>query len=128
MTTKTVPSNLTGPPASELGGKADTAWIPLDPETDRGENGLTPLILHRLSHQVHGKEVTIAQLLTQSLVDRALDGHFGAIEEILIRIDGDAKARDPAARSTNASFEIDSDKARRILNALDDQRQGPPGD
>ena len=34
-------------------GPADEAiaWIALDPETDRGENGLTPLILHRLGHE-----------------------------------------------------------------------------
>ena len=29
-----------------------TEWIALDPETDRGEHGLTPLLLHRLGHEV----------------------------------------------------------------------------
>jgi hypothetical protein len=128
MTPKTDPSKQTAAPATDVDGVAKTAWIPLDPETDRGEHGLTPLILHRLSHKVSGQNETIAQLVTQSLLDRALDGHFGALEEILSRIDGDAKARDPAARSTNASVEIDIAKAQRILHALDDQPEGPPGD
>src|SRR5580700_11409495 len=101
MTPRTASGKETDTPATGLSGVAETAWIPLDPETDRGEHGLTPLILHRLSHTVHGEKVTIAQLLTQSLLDRALDGHFAALEEILIRIDGDAKGRDPAARATN---------------------------
>jgi hypothetical protein len=103
-------------------------WISLDPETDRGENGLTPLILHRLGHVGASNGRTYAQLLAQKVIDLALGGHFPSLDEILIRIDGDAKTCDPGARAEKLALEIDDLRARRILDAYYDIREGPPGD
>jgi hypothetical protein len=102
-------------------------WISLDPETDRGEHGLTPLLLHRLGHQVDSQQGTFAQMLAQRLIDLALGGHFPSLEEILIRIDGDAKTSQPAATSSNIAVEIDDLMAQRILDLYHDTREGPPG-
>jgi hypothetical protein len=117
-------------PTSDLTDYGDCriAWISLDPETDRGEHGLTPLLLHRLGHEVDEEHRTFAQLLAQKLIDLALGGHFPSLEEILIRIDGDAKTRSPAARSENIELEFDELMARRILDAYHDKREGPPCD
>jgi hypothetical protein len=104
------------------------AWISLDPETDRGEYGLTPLLLHRLGHEVGGKHCTFAQMLAQKLIDLALGGHFPSIAEILIRIDGDAKTSQPAAKSADVALELDDLRAQRILDTYYDKREGPPGD
>jgi hypothetical protein len=106
----------------------ENSWISLDPETDRGEHGLTPLLLHRLGHEADSQHRTFAQLLAQKLIDLALGGHFPSLEEILIRIDGDSKTSEPAARAEKIALEIDDITARRILDAYHDTREGPPGD
>jgi hypothetical protein len=127
MSTKT---GSTYKPKDSSDGQDDDGfpWISLDPETDRGENGLTPLILHRLGHVGDRDGRTFAQLLAQKVIDLALGGHFPSLDEILIRIDGDCKTCEPAARAEKSSLEIDDLMAKRILDAYYDKREGPPGD
>jgi hypothetical protein len=114
------PSSIAKPATepAELTAITETAWIPLDPETDRGAYGLTPLILHRLGHRVGDSAITYAQKLAHTLLERALEGNFSALEEILVRIDGDAKSSNPPTRTRNTSIQVDDLTARRILDAL----------
>jgi hypothetical protein len=127
MNTKS--AGATNPPNSaKVRHGDDTLWVPLDPETDRGEHGLTPLLLHRLGHKVQGKQCTFAQMVTQELIDLALGGHFPSLEEILIRIDGDAKTSQPAATPSDAAFEVDELMAQRFFGAINDKREGPQDD
>ena len=102
-------------------------WVFVDPETDCGKYGLTPLLLHRMGHYLPGDERTLAQGLVDLLIDAAIDGHFRSLEEILIRIDGDAKSTRPAAKIEMSLFEFDEAAAQRILNALCDPGEGPSG-
>jgi hypothetical protein len=104
-----------------------TKWIRLDPETDRGEYGLTPLLVHRLGHTIENTDVTFAQELVDFLIERALDGHFPSLEEILIRIDGDAKTALRGARSANAAVEMDQDTAKKLLDVYNNAPGGPSG-
>jgi hypothetical protein len=78
------------------------------------------LILHRLGHQVGSKPVTYAQVLAQTLLDRALAGHFGALEEILTRIDGDAKTTGPATKTLKPPINMAEAEAQRIVDAPHD--------
>jgi hypothetical protein len=103
-------------------------WVFVDPETDCGKYGLTPLLFHRIGHYLPDGSQTIAQVLVNIMIDAALDGHFRSLEEILIRIDGDAKSTRPAARIEMSSVEFDDATAQRILDALCDPGEGPPGD
>ena len=105
-------------------------WTSHDPALERGEYGLTPLIQDRLGHKSQETGLTYAQLVTQTLLNRALEGHLGALEEILIRIDGDAKAKakDASAKKATSTLEIDHAVAKRVLDAMHDRPAGPPGD
>ena len=106
--------------------KNDPPWAPLDSETERGERGLTALLHHRLADRFDGK-LTFAQALTQKLINSALDGNPRFLEEIFARIDGEAKSREPAARSVKAPVDIDQITAQRILDALHDDRDHRAG-
>jgi hypothetical protein len=97
---------------------AELSWKPIDDETSAGQHGLTPLLLHRFGHRIAGLERTVAQVLVDRLLERALDGHHQSFEEIMIRIDGDVKSIGPAVRSTPSSIKIDQTTAQRVLDAL----------
>jgi hypothetical protein len=103
-------------------------WVAVDAETDSGKYGLTRLLFHRMGHYLPDGSRTVAHGLVDLLIDTALDGHFRSLEEILIRIDGDAKSTRPAAKIEMSLFEFDEAAAQRILNALCDPGEGPPGD
>jgi hypothetical protein len=102
-------------------------WISLDPETDRGKHGLAPLLLHRMGHYLPGDERTVGQGLVDLMIDGAFEGHFRSLEEILIRIDGEAKSTKPAATIEMTSIEIDEATAQRVLDAFCKPGEGPPG-
>jgi hypothetical protein len=102
-------------------------WVSVDSETDRGEHGLAPLLLHRMGHYLPGDTQTVAQGVVDLLIDAALDGHFRSLEEILIRIDGEAKSTQPAAKFGRTSLDIDEITAQRILDAFCKPGEGPPG-
>jgi hypothetical protein len=110
---------------TDRGRLAKTDWVPLDPATDRGALGLMPLVRHRLGHTVAGGQVTIAQMLAQSFLDRALDGNLGALEAILDRLDGALKSGAADARSNPSLPPIDPARAERILDALSERPGGP---
>jgi hypothetical protein len=101
-------------------------WVSIDPETDRGQRGLAPLLLHRMGHNLPGDERTLAQGIVDLLIDAAIDGHFRSLEEILIRIDGEAKSTQPAAKFEKTSLEIGEITAQRILDAYCEPGEGPP--
>jgi hypothetical protein len=101
-------------------------WVSIDPETDRGQHGLVPLLLHRMGHNLPGDERTLAQGLVDLLIDAAIDGHFRSLEEILIRIDGEAKSAQPAAKFERTSLDINERTAQGILDALCEPGEGPP--
>jgi hypothetical protein len=101
-------------------------WVSIDPETDRGQHGLVPLLLHRMGHNLPGDERTLAQGLVDLLIDAAIDGHFRSLEEILIRIDGEAKSAQPAAKFERTSLDINESTAQGILDALCEPGEGPP--
>jgi hypothetical protein len=105
----------------------DLPWIPLDLETDRGQHGLAILLLHRLGHSLPDGQRTVAQLLIDLMLDRANNGHFPSLDQILIRIDGDTKTIEPAAKVEKTSFEVDEFTAQRVLDALCKPGEGPPG-
>jgi hypothetical protein len=100
-------------------------WVSIDPETDRGQHGLVPLLLHRMGHNLPGDERTLAQGLVDLLIDAAIDGHFRSLEEILIRIDGEAKSTQPAAKFVMTSFELDEITAQKVLDAFRKPEEGP---
>ena len=102
-------------------------WVSIDPETDRGQHGLVPLLLHRMGHNLPGDERTLAQGLVDLLIDAAIDGHFRSLEEILIRIDGETKSTQPAAKFVETSLTIDEITAQRVLDAYRKPGEGPPG-
>ena len=100
-------------------------WDSIDPETDRGQHGLVPLLLHRMGHNLPGDERTLAQGLVDVLIDAAIGGHFRSLEEILIRIDGEAKSTQPAAKFVMTSFELDEITAQKVLDAFRKPEEGP---
>jgi hypothetical protein len=100
-------------------------WDSIDPETDRGQHGLVPLLLHRMGHNLPGDERTLAQGLVDLLIDAAIGGHFRSLEEILIRIDGEAKSTQPAAKFVMTSFELDEITAQKVLDAFRKPEEGP---
>jgi hypothetical protein len=100
-------------------------WVSIDPETDRGQHGLVPLLLHRMGHNLPGDERTLAQGLVDLLIDAAIGGHFRSLEEILIRIDGEAKSTQPAAKFVMTSFELDEITAQKVLDAFRKPEEGP---
>jgi hypothetical protein len=102
-------------------------WISRDPDTDAGKHGLAPLLLHRMGHFLPGDKQTVGQGLVDLMIDGAFDGHFRSLEEILIRIDGETKSTEPAAKFESNSFEIDEITAQRILDAFCNPGEGPPG-
>jgi hypothetical protein len=85
------------------------------------------LLLHRMGHYLPGDTQTVAQGVVDLLIDAALDGHFRSLEEILIRIDGEAKSTQPAAKFERTSLAIDEITAQRILDAFCKPGEGPPG-
>jgi hypothetical protein len=105
----------------------DLPWISLDPETDRGQHGLAILLLHRLGHYLPDEQRTVAQLLIDLMLDRANNGHFPSLDQILIRIDGDTKSIEPAAKVEKTSFAIDEFTAQRVLDAVCQPGEGPSG-
>ena len=100
-------------------------WDSIDPDTDRGQHGLVPLLLHRMGHNLPGDERTLAQGLVDVLIDAAIGGHFRSLEEILIRIDGEAKSTQPAAKFVMTSFELDEITAQKVLDAFRKPEEGP---
>jgi hypothetical protein len=94
------------------------SWEPLDDETTAGQHGLTPLLLHRFGHRIASLKRTVAQVLVDRLLERALDGHHQSFEEIMMRIDGDVKSIGPAVQSAPTSIQMDEPTARRVLDAL----------
>lgn len=107
---------------------ADLAWTPLDPEINAGQHGLTPLLLHRFGHEVGKEQRTIAQVLVDRLLERAIDGHHQSFEEIMTRIDGDPKASGPAVKQARVGIEMDEPMAQRVLDAILEPGDDPPGD
>jgi hypothetical protein len=97
---------------------AGLSWEPLDDETTAGQHGLTPLLLHRFGHRIASLHRTVAQVLVDRLLERALDGHHQSFEEIMMRIDGDVKSTGPAVKSAPASIKMDQPTAQRVLDAL----------
>ncbi len=116
------PKNKPAGDEDHAGSSNDPPWSPLDPETARGDRGLTALLRHRLGDR-NDEQLTFAQRLTQKLINGALAGNARYLEEILVRIDGEAKSREPAAKSAKASVNVDVDEvtALRILDALHDE-------
>jgi hypothetical protein len=102
-------------------------WTPLDADTTAGQHGLTPLLLHRFGHEIANLQRTVAQVLVDRLLERALDGHHQSLEEIMTRIDGDAKASGPAVKSARNSVELDEPAAQRVLDAILEPGDEPPG-
>jgi hypothetical protein len=94
------------------------SWEPLDDETTAGQHGLTPLLLHRFGHHIASLRRTVAQVLVDRLLERAIDGHHQSLEEIMMRIDGDVKSIGPAVKSAPASIKMDQPTAQRVLDAL----------
>ena len=105
---------------------ADLPWTPLDRETTAGQHGLTPLLLHRFGHEFADPHRTVAQLLVDRLLERALDGHHQSLEEIMTRIDGDAKSNGPAVQSARNGIELDEPAAQRVLDAVLEPGDEPP--
>ena len=101
-------------------------WTPLDRDTTAGQHGLTPLLLHRFGHEIRGLHRTVAQVLVDRLLERALDGHHQSLEEIMTRIDGDAKSSGPAVKSARNAIELDEPVAQRVLDALLEPGDEPP--
>jgi hypothetical protein len=97
---------------------SELSWHKLDDETTAGQHGLTPLLLHRFGHHIDDSDRTIAQVLVDSLLERALDGHHQSFEEIMMRIDGDIKSTGPAVKSAPTSIKMDQPTAQRVLDAL----------
>jgi hypothetical protein len=97
---------------------AELSWDPLDDETTAGQHGLTPLLLHRFGHRTASSDRTVAQILVDRLLERALDGHHQSFEEIMMRIDGDVKLIGPAVKSAPTSIHMDTPTAQRVLDAL----------
>ena len=110
----------------------NTPWIPLDPETDRGEHGLTPLVPSPARPHGTPQEQTLTIAIVGSKVDRPCTSRdiFGSLEEILIRIDGDTKStRAGRARSAKTSAgDGRRQPPRRILDAIQRPTKDPPGD
>jgi hypothetical protein len=106
---------------------AKLPWTPLDRDTTAGQHGLTPLLLHRFGHEFAGLDRTVAQVLVDRLLERAMDGHHQSLEEIMTRIDGDAKSSGPAVKSVRNLVELDEPAARRVLDAILEPGDEPPG-
>jgi hypothetical protein len=106
---------------------AELAWTPLDRETTAGQHGLTPLLLHRFGHEIsEPPHRTVAQVLVDRLLERAMDGHHQSLEEIMTRIDGDAKSSGPAVQSARNGIELDQPAAQRVLDAMLEPGDEPP--
>jgi hypothetical protein len=92
---------------------------------DGDSPSLTGLLRHYLFEVVpDGK--TRAQKLVEALVEDAEKGNLKSLQEILIRIDGEAKSREEVASPVLG--EVDELKAQKILEALNDDLDDPPGD
>jgi hypothetical protein len=110
---------------SLLGG---LSWVPLEEEMTAGQHGLTPLLLQRFAQHIPSLKRTVAQVLVDRLLERALDGHHQSLEEIMTRIDGDAKSNGPAVKPALESIQIDEPTAQRVLDALQANSDQSPGD
>jgi len=108
-----------------LGG---LSWAELDEELSAGQFGLTPLLLQRFSQQIPSLNRTVAQVLVDRLLERAIDGHHQSLEEILTRIDGDAKSNGPAVKQILESIELDEPTAQRVLDVLEANNRQSGGD
>jgi hypothetical protein len=126
MATKNRSDDLKNAPDDARLALSGLPWTPLDAETTAGQHGLTPLLLHRFGHEIETLHRTVAQVLVDRLLERALDGHHQSLEEIMTRIDGDAKASGPAVKSARVAIEIDEPAAQRVLDALLEPDDEPP--
>jgi hypothetical protein len=60
--------------------------------------------------------------LVEAWIDEAIDGNFRALQEILIRIDGEAKAREPieTAVTERLAGHVDERTSRTLLDAIEE--------
>jgi hypothetical protein len=107
---------------------AELVWLPLDEETTAGQHGLTTLLLQRFSQTIPDFKRTVAQVLVDRLLERALEGHHQSLEVIMTRIDGDAKSNGPAVKSVQPALKFDAQDAERMLDASIPAHEQLPGD
>jgi hypothetical protein len=97
-----------------------------DSDEHCGKPSLTALLVHELFEvEIDGK--TRAQTLVEALVTKATDGDIRAFQEVMVRIDGDAKSREAETRETTEYPQVDALTAQRILDVYDDYREPRPG-
>jgi hypothetical protein len=97
---------------------------------DSDELSLT-VLLRRHLFEVKTDGTTRAQQLVEAWFDKALEGDYRARQELVIRIDGEAKSREEEAAETVAMPEypeVDELTAQKILDVFNDHRDTLPGD